>query len=136
MVGNATENTYTDDSLLSRLDRALAKLEDGMSFAAAIVILFLMVFGTANALGRKFLHISVWGYTDLVQLFMVAFSFLAIAGMQRIGGHIRMELLVRQLRGRDANKQRSADWLANNVHRTMQGARVMLHVANGARLPK
>ncbi len=100
MVGNATENTYTDDSLLSRLDRALAKLEDGMSFAAAIVILLLMVFGTANALGRKFLHISVWGYTDLVQLFMVAFSFLAIAGMQRIGGHIRMELLVRQLRGR------------------------------------
>ncbi|MBU1861903.1 MAG: FAD-binding oxidoreductase, partial [Gammaproteobacteria bacterium] len=42
--------------------------------------------------------------------------------------------LVRQLRGRDANKQRSADWLANNFHRTMQGARVMLHVANGARL--
>ncbi|MGE6793461.1 FAD-binding and (Fe-S)-binding domain-containing protein [Pseudomonas guineae] len=42
--------------------------------------------------------------------------------------------LVRQLRGREANKQRSADWLANNFHRTMQGARVMLHVANGARL--
>jgi D-lactate dehydrogenase len=41
--------------------------------------------------------------------------------------------LVRQLRGRDAKNQRSADWLANNFRRTMQGTRVMLHVANGAR---
>ncbi|WP_298183700.1 FAD-binding and (Fe-S)-binding domain-containing protein [uncultured Pseudomonas sp.] len=42
--------------------------------------------------------------------------------------------LVRQLRGRDADKQRRADWLANNFQRAMQGARVMLHVANGARM--
>ncbi|MDP2245481.1 FAD-binding and (Fe-S)-binding domain-containing protein [Pseudomonas sp.] len=42
--------------------------------------------------------------------------------------------LVRKLRARDANNQRSADWLANNFRRAMQGARVMLHVANGARL--
>lgn len=42
--------------------------------------------------------------------------------------------LVRQLRARDANSPRSADWLANNFHRSMQGARVMLHVANGARM--
>ncbi|NMY49818.1 FAD-binding and (Fe-S)-binding domain-containing protein [Pseudomonas sp. WS 5011] len=42
--------------------------------------------------------------------------------------------LVRQLRARDANSPRSADWLANNFHRVMQGARLMLHVANGARM--
>jgi D-lactate dehydrogenase len=42
--------------------------------------------------------------------------------------------LVRQLRSRDANSPRSADWLANNFRRAMQGARVMLHVANGARM--
>ncbi len=42
--------------------------------------------------------------------------------------------LVRQLRSRDANSPRSADWLANNFHRAMQGTRVMLHVANGARM--
>jgi C4-dicarboxylate transporter DctQ subunit len=100
MVGNATENTYTDDTLLSRLDRSLAKLEDAMSFFAALVILALMVAGTVNGIGRKFFHFNIWGYTDLVQLFMVAFSFLAISGMQRVGGHIRMELVVRQLKGR------------------------------------
>ncbi|MFZ3153960.1 FAD-binding and (Fe-S)-binding domain-containing protein [Pseudomonas sp.] len=42
--------------------------------------------------------------------------------------------LVRQLRSRDAHHQRSADWLANNFRRAMQGARLMLQVANGARL--
>jgi C4-dicarboxylate transporter DctQ subunit len=100
MVGNSAENEYRDDSLLSRLDRALAKLEDGLSFASALVILLLMVSGTANAIGRKFFDTPLWGYTDLVQLFMVAFSFLAIAAMQRVGGHIRMELFVRKMNGR------------------------------------
>ena len=100
MVGNATENTYSDDSMLSRLDQRLTKLEDAMSFVAALVILMLMVAGTVNGIGRKFFHFNIWGYTDLVQLFMVAFSFLAVSGMQRIGGHIRMELVVRRLNGR------------------------------------
>jgi len=100
MVGNSAENEYRDDSLLSRLDRALMKLEDGLSFASALVILLLMVSGTANAIGRKFFDTPLWGYTDLVQLFMVAFSFLAVAAMQRVGGHIRMELFVRKMNGR------------------------------------
>ena len=117
MVGNTTENTYSDDSLLSKLDRRLAKIEDALSFLAAIVILALMLFGTLNAIFRKgpkvltalfeyfgipieIYSFPIWGYTDLVQLFMVAFSFLAISGMQRVGGHIRMELFVRNMKGR------------------------------------
>ena len=117
MVGNTSENTRSDDSLLSRLDRALAKIEDAFSFLAAIVILALMLFGTLNAIFRKgpkvltalfeYLNIPIeiysfpiWGYTDLVQLFMVAFTFLAISAMQRVGGHIRMELFVRSMKGR------------------------------------
>ena len=117
MVGNTSENTYSDNTLLSRLDQALAKIEDFFSFLAAIVILALMLFGTLNAIFRKGpkvltaifesleipieIHsLPIWGYTDLVQLFMVAFAFLAISGMQRVGGHIRMELVVRSMRGR------------------------------------
>ena len=73
MVGNTGENVYADDSLLSRLDRQLAKLEDFLSLVAAMVILGLMLFGSLNALGRKFFSTPVWGYTDLVTLFMVAF---------------------------------------------------------------
>lgn len=88
-----------DASLLARLDGGLTKIEDGLSMVAAYFILGLMILGTMNVVGRK-LGIPVWGYNDLVTLSMVAFSFLPVAAMQRIGGHIRMELLVRQLSGR------------------------------------
>ena len=53
MVGNTADNTHFDESLLSKLDQALAKLEDAFSFLAAVIILGLMLFGTLNALGRK-----------------------------------------------------------------------------------
>lgn len=85
---------------LASLDRALTKLEDFLSFVSAIFILLLMVFGTANAIGRKIFNAPIWGYNDIVTLSMVAFTFLAIAAMQRVGGHIRMELVVRNMKGR------------------------------------
>jgi len=86
----------TGASLLAKLDGGLAKIEDGLSMAAAYFILGLMILGTANVVGRK-LGSPVWGYNDIVTLSMVTFSFLPVSAMQRIGGHIRMELLVRQL---------------------------------------
>ena len=100
MVGNTAENTYSDDSLLSRLDQKLTKVEDVFCFISAMVILGLMVFGTMNAIGRKVFSMPVWGYNDIVTLAMVAFTFMAISSMQRVGGHIRMELVVRQMSGR------------------------------------
>ncbi len=108
MVGNTAENANVDESLLSKLDQGLTKIEDGLSYASALVILGLMIFGSMNAIGRKFFSMPVWGYTDLVTLFMVAFSFLAVAAMQRVGGHIRMELFVRKMSGRTL-------WLAEFV---------------------
>lgn len=89
-----------EESLLARLDRRLTWIEDALSLAAALIILGLMVFGTVNVIGRKIFNAPLWGYVDLVSLFMVAFSFLAVSAMQRVGGHIRMELFVRRFRGR------------------------------------
>jgi len=42
--------------------------------------------------------------------------------------------LVRKLRGREANKTGTANWLAEHFATAMQGTRFMLHVANGAHL--
>lgn len=42
--------------------------------------------------------------------------------------------LVRKLRGREAHKTSSANWLADHFATTVQGIRFMLHVANGAHL--
>ncbi|AMR68220.1 FAD-binding and (Fe-S)-binding domain-containing protein [Aquipseudomonas alcaligenes] len=41
--------------------------------------------------------------------------------------------LVRKLRAGAAHHAGTADWLAANFHRTLQGARLMLHLANGTR---
>ena len=87
------------ESLLAKLDRWLTVLEDGLSMIAAYFILGLMILGTINVVGRK-LGAPVWGYNDIVTLSMVSFAFLSISAMQRVGGHIRMELLIRRFRGR------------------------------------
>lgn len=42
--------------------------------------------------------------------------------------------LVRKLRGRNADNARAANWLAGHFSTAVQGARFMLHVANGAHL--
>ncbi|WP_434701568.1 FAD-binding and (Fe-S)-binding domain-containing protein [Pseudomonas sp. D1-36] len=42
--------------------------------------------------------------------------------------------LVKKLRGRDATRTKTADWLASNFTTALQGARFTLHVANGARM--
>ena len=42
--------------------------------------------------------------------------------------------LVKQLRARNADHVKTADWLGNHFATTLQGARFTLHVANGARM--
>jgi TRAP-type C4-dicarboxylate transport system permease small subunit len=43
---------------------------------------------------------SLLGFLDVIELSMAAFAFLGAAYCQRLGGHIRMDLAVAQLRGR------------------------------------
>lgn len=42
--------------------------------------------------------------------------------------------LVKKLRSRDADRTKTAEWLANHFATALQGARFTLHVANGARM--
>ena len=42
--------------------------------------------------------------------------------------------LVKKLRARTATRTKTADWLAGNFSKALQGARLTLHVANGARM--
>lgn len=85
---------------LARFDRALGKVEDVLNLTAALSIFFLMFFGAAQVISRKLFNLPIWGYVDLVEMSMATFAFLAISSCQRVGGHIRMEILVRRLTGR------------------------------------
>ena len=98
MAGSAS--IREDDSLLSRIDRSLFKLETTMALAGGFVILALMLIAVAQILGRKLLNLPVPGFIDWVEQAMAVFAFLGVAYCHRLGGHIRMDILVSQLKGR------------------------------------
>ena len=89
-----------DGGLLASLDRWAAPVENLANFLAGLAILILMFMGSAQILLRTVFNAPIPGYIDLVQLAMASMAFLGAAYCQRLSAHIRMELLVGQLKGR------------------------------------
>lgn len=85
---------------LARSDALLARVEDLFNLVAALCIFVLMFLGMAQVLGRKLLNAPMSGYIDFVELSMATFAFLGIAYCERVGGHVRMEMLLKMARGR------------------------------------
>ena len=96
----STGNVREDGSAASRADRALFKLESGLNLVAGLVILTVMLLSVANILLRKFFNWPVPGYIDWMISAVPLMAFLGISFTQRLGGHIRMDLLVSRLKGR------------------------------------
>ena len=71
-----------------------------MNLLSGIIIFMLVMLAVGNVLGRKLLALPVPGYVDWTEQFMAFFAFLGLAYCQREGGHIRMDILVGQLRHR------------------------------------
>ena len=85
---------------LQRIDRILGVVENGLNLAAGLLIFALMLFGVAQILLRTAFRSPIFGYIDVVEVAMVGFAVLSIAFVQRLGAHVRMELLIGRLRGR------------------------------------
>lgn len=75
-------------------------VEDLANLIAAIAIFLLMLLGTAQIVLRTVFNSPLSGYIDMVELSMAGMAFLGAAYCQRLGAHIRMEILVSWLRGR------------------------------------
>lgn len=86
--------------MLARLDRLYAKLEDFLNYTAGAIVFAMMLFVCAEVFMRTALNRSIYGFLDMTELTMAAFAFLGAAYCQRLGGHIRMDIAVGQLRGR------------------------------------
>lgn len=85
---------------LSWFDQALGRVEGGLNLLAGILVFALMFLGVAQIILRTVFRAPIFGYIDLVEVSMVGFAVLSIAFVQRMGGHVRMEVLVTKLRGR------------------------------------
>ena len=86
--------------VLARCDQFLARAEDALNLIAGLLIAALMIFGVVQIVMRTLFNSPIFGYIDIVELSMVGFAVLSIAYVQRVGGHVRMELLVARLKGR------------------------------------
>ena len=82
------------------LDRGATYIENTFNFIAGIFIFGLMLLGVVQIVMRTVFSSPLFGYIDIVEMSMVGFAVLAIAFVQRVGGHVRMELLILRCRGR------------------------------------
>jgi TRAP-type C4-dicarboxylate transport system permease small subunit len=98
MSGSAT--ILEDDSKLSIADRLFFKLESLLNFVGGAVIFLLVFLATANVLGRWLFSLPIDGYVDWVEQAMAFMAFLGIAYTMRLGGHIRMDIMVGHMHGR------------------------------------
>jgi C4-dicarboxylate transporter, DctQ subunit len=103
-VGPAPEGGGT----LGTLDRVLFRIEQAFALVAAICIFALMMIAVFQIVARKLFNAPLFGYIDMVEIAMTTFAFLGIAYAERLGAHIRMEILIGMLKGR-------AQWLAEII---------------------
>lgn len=89
-----------DGSLLSRLDKALLRLETAFAMVSGIAVFMLMVLAVWSVGGRKFFATPLAGYVDWIEFAMPLIAIMGISYTQRNGGHVRMDILIGQLKGR------------------------------------
>ncbi|MEL7471055.1 MAG: TRAP transporter small permease [Pseudomonadota bacterium] len=88
--------------LVWRLDRILRWPEDALNFIAALAIMFLMLMGVVQIVAglRWLFNAPIFGYIDAIELSMPILAILGIAYCQRMGVHIRMDILIQNFSGR------------------------------------
>lgn len=97
----ATASTVlTDDSLVSRLDRALLPLETFMILVSGLFTFALMFLAVFSVGGREFFGSPLRGYVDWIEMAMPFIAIFGISYVQRSGSHIRMDIVIGAFRGR------------------------------------
>ena len=89
-----------DGSLLSRIDKGLLRLETVFALVSGIAVFMPMVLAVWSAGGRKFFGTPLAGYVDWIEFAMPLIAIMGISYTQRNGGHVRMDILIGQLKGR------------------------------------
>ena len=97
MAGSAT--VLEDDSLVSRLDRALRPIETFCAYLSGFAIFSLMFLAFYYVSSRS-LGYPTKGYVDIIEVMMPLIAIMGVSYVQREGAHIRMDILVGALKGR------------------------------------
>lgn len=90
----------SDDSTVSRLDRALLRVEYVMILVGGFTVFSLMLLAVLSVGGRNFFNAPLPGYVDWIEQLMPVIAVLGVSYVRREGGHIRMDIVVGALKGR------------------------------------
>ena len=90
----------SDNSLLSRIDQRLYRLERIFALISGLAVFSLMILAVVSVSGRNFFNQPLPGYVDWIEQAMPLIAFMGISFTQRDGGHIRMDMVVGALKGR------------------------------------
>jgi TRAP-type C4-dicarboxylate transport system permease small subunit len=82
------------------IDEAYAQFETSLNLMAAAVTMLVMLLGVVQIFSRKLVNLPIPGYIDIIELMMVLFAFPSLAYAHRLGGHIRMEIVLSRFKGR------------------------------------
>ena len=85
---------------LLAVDRWLGRIENLFNDIGGVFVFLLMWLTMAEVLGRRLLNMPVPGAIDYIENGMAAFAFMGAAYCQRLSGHVRMDLLVTNLKCR------------------------------------
>ncbi|MFD1695363.1 TRAP transporter small permease subunit [Roseibium aestuarii] len=108
MRGNAAASGPGRPETYIRFDGALGVLENIFNLIAAASILILMLMAVVQIFGRLLFNMPVPGFIDITEQAMAIFAFAGVAYCQRVGGHIRMEILLGRITGRPL-------WIAETI---------------------
>jgi TRAP-type C4-dicarboxylate transport system permease small subunit len=86
--------------MLNRAHHLWGRVEDACAYVAASLIALAMCLTVAEVISRRLLNAPLPGVIDMFDLGMAAIAFLGASQCQRVGGHVRMELVIRKLSGR------------------------------------
>jgi len=100
MATSDTNGLSSGDLVLSKADEYLFKIEGFFNFVAGLVIFLTMMLGVVQVVGRSFFNQPVPAYVDIIEIGMACFAFLGISYCQKLGGHVRMEIVMKQFEGR------------------------------------
>ena len=98
-------NVLEDNTRLSWFDQKLFKLESFLALAGGIAVFSLVILEVVSVSGRHLINQPLPGYVDWIEQAMPLIAFIGVSYTQRLGGHIRMDIIVGHLRGR-------AQWIA------------------------
>ena len=97
---NAVSELSPGAAMLKQVDEKFFYVERALAWICAIVIFAVMLLGTVQVVGRVVFSQPIYGYSDIIEQVMTVFAFLAVAYTQKLGGHVRMELILGRMSGR------------------------------------